>query len=123
VPRNPVPGKPEESPQPELDVPAVLSALQRHGVEYLLVGGLAARVYGATRPTQGFDCLVRRGTDNLDRRLRYEVNEPRAGKVHCLGFTTRAASLGDIVASKKWANRPKDRSALPELYRLLAGKP
>jgi hypothetical protein len=178
-----VPGKPEEAAEPELDVPAVLSALQRHGVEYLLVGGLAAQVYGATRPTQDFDCLVRRGRDNLDRlgaamrelgarlrvdglsdvearalpvqvdgvmlasselstwrtdvgdldvltylpgadgrRLRYEDIEPRAGEVHGFGFTIRAASLGDIVASKEWANRPKDRAALPELRRLLAAE-
>jgi hypothetical protein len=179
-----VPGKPEDAGQPELDVPAVLSALQRHGVEYLLVGGLAAQVYGATRPTQDFDCLVRRGRDNLDRlseamrdlgarlrvdglsddearalpvqvdgvtlasselstwrtdagdfdvltslpgrdgrRLGYEDIEPRADQVHGFGFTIRAASLGDIIASKEWTNRPKDRSALPELYRLLAGEP
>ena len=42
--------------------------------------------------------------------------------MHGFGVTIRAASLGDIIASKEWANRPKDRSALPELYRLLAGE-
>ncbi len=184
MPRKTVPGDPEEAGQPGLDISAVLSALQRHGVEYLLVGGLAAQVHGATRPTQDFDCLVRRGKDNLERlseamrdlgarlrveglsdedvralpvqvdgimlasselstwrtdagdfdvltnlrgrdgrRLGYEDLEPRAELVHGFGFTIRAASLGDIIASKEWANRPKDRSALPELYRLLAGEP
>jgi hypothetical protein len=57
------------------------------------------------------------------RRLRYEDIEPRSDEVHGFGFTIRTASLGDIISSKEWANRPKDRSALPELYRLLAGEP
>ena len=62
-----MPEKAEGAGQPELDVPAVLSVLQAHRVEYLLVGGLAAQVYGATRQTQDFDCLVRRGRENLER--------------------------------------------------------
>jgi hypothetical protein len=28
------------------------------------------------------------------------------------------AALDDIIASKQWANRPKDHDALPELLRL-----
>ncbi len=30
----------------------------------------------------------------------------------------RLASLEDVIASKEWANRPKDHEALPELYQL-----
>jgi len=30
----------------------------------------------------------------------------------------RVASLDDIIASKEWSNRPKDREALPELRSL-----
>jgi hypothetical protein len=29
--------------------------------------------------------------------------------------TVMVASLHDIIASKQWANRPKDNAALPEL--------
>jgi hypothetical protein len=34
----------------------------------------------------------------------------------------RVAALDDIVGSKEWANRPKDRDALPELRQLLQGR-
>jgi hypothetical protein len=41
--------------------------LEHHGVEYLLVGGVAAIGYGAERPTDDADCVVRRERANLDR--------------------------------------------------------
>jgi hypothetical protein len=31
------------------------------------------------------------------------------------GSTVTVASIDDVIASKQWANRPKDRDALPEL--------
>jgi hypothetical protein len=34
------------------------------------------------------------------------------------GLVVRVANLSDIIASKEWADRPKDRDALPELYDL-----
>jgi hypothetical protein len=34
--------------------------------------------------------------------------------------TVVVADLHDIIASKEWANRPKDREALPELRDLVA---
>lgn len=157
----------------------LVEAFDRHGVEYLIVGGVAARAYGATRETKDFDCLVRRARDNLDRlaaamrelnaRLRVqglsdaeaaqlpmqidavtlnavEIStwrtdagdldvlvdipgrdglrrryEDLAGDAHVLeyaGLEVRVAALGDIIASKEWADRPKDREALPELREL-----
>lgn len=155
--------------------------LHRHEVEYVIVGGVAARVYGATRETGDLDCLVRRARGNLTRlaaamhelnaRLRVqglsdaeaaqlpvtidatflnaiEIStwrtdagnldvlvdipgqdgasrpyEDLAAHAHTLdyaGVAVQVAGLGDIIASKEWANRPKDREALPELRRLLA---
>jgi hypothetical protein len=41
--------------------------LDLHGVEYLVIGGVAAQAYGAARPTLDFDCLIRRSADNFDR--------------------------------------------------------
>jgi predicted nucleotidyltransferase len=45
----------------------LVEVLDRHGVEYLIVGGVAARAYGARRETKDIDCLVRRTRANLDR--------------------------------------------------------
>jgi hypothetical protein len=92
------------------------------------VGGVAASGYGAQRPTYDLDCLVRRKLDNLHRlaaamrelgaRLRVEGldDDLTTGT----GFVIRAAALEDIIASKEWANRPKDRAALPELREIAA---
>jgi hypothetical protein len=49
------------------DLVRLAEVLDRHGVEYLVVGGVAARAHGASRPTQDLDCLVRRGRENLER--------------------------------------------------------
>ena len=166
---------------PSLDLEQIVETLDRYGVAYLLVGGSAARLYGASRLTRDVDCLVSRGAANLKclgaamrelgARLRVEgmsdedarslpapldpVSLGRlqistwrtdAGDIdilvdipgrdgHGLGFedlierakeTTvghakiLVADLGDIIASKEWANRPKDQEALSELRRLAA---
>ena len=157
----------------------LVEALHRHGVEYLIVGGVAARAYGASRETKDFDCLVRRARDNLDRlaaamrelnaRLRveglsdaeaaqlpvqidamtlnaieistwrtdagdldvlvdipgrdgvhrqYEDLASRAQVLDYAGMAVHVAGLDDIIASKEWADRPKDRAVLPELREL-----
>ncbi|HTT90433.1 MAG TPA: nucleotidyl transferase AbiEii/AbiGii toxin family protein [Acidimicrobiales bacterium] len=52
---------------PRHDLRRLIEVLDRRGVEYLLVGGAAATAYGAERPTDDIDCVVRRERDNLDR--------------------------------------------------------
>ena len=54
------------------------------------------------------------------RRVVYEELAGRATLVQGDGFVLRAAALDDIMASTEWANRAKDREALPELYELRA---
>lgn len=161
-----------------------MKVLDRHDVEYLVVGGIATQAYGATRPTKDFDCLVRRARNNLGQlamamrelnaRLRveslsdaeavalpvqidaetlsrseistwrtdagdfdvlidlparngqrrsYEDLARNARQVRSDGFSIRVAGLADIIASKEWANRPKDWEALPELYQLVENRP
>lgn len=53
--------------EPPFEPARALEALERHRVEYVLVGGLGARAHGATRPTSDLD-LVPGGDDpNLER--------------------------------------------------------
>ena len=47
------------------DPDRVLETLERHGVEYLLVGRLAARAHGAQRQTADVDCVPNTALDNL----------------------------------------------------------
>lgn len=164
---------------PHLDIARLVATLDRFGVEYLLVGGVAAQAYGAERQTVDFDCLARRNGDNLDRlaeamrslharlrveglsdeesallptrvdraslsrmeistwrtdagdmdvlgdipdrngrHLRYDELGARANQLGLHGIVVQVASLEDIIASKEWADRPKDHQALPELRRL-----
>ncbi len=52
---------------PPHDLPRLIATLDRHGVEYLIVGGAAGYAYGVQRPTDDADCVVRREKANLDR--------------------------------------------------------
>lgn len=165
----------------EPDVRRLVEVLEQHAVDYVLVGGIAARAHGAQRLTQDVDCLARRTRDNLERlaaamrelnaRLRveglsddgaaalpmvidgsrlaqleistwqtdagafdvlgdmpdrtgrplsYDDIEPRSSVVEYEGIAIHVASLDDVIASKEWSDRPKDRQALPELRRLAA---
>ena len=49
------------------DLGRLIEVLDRHQVEYLMVGGIAAIAYGAERPTEDVDCVVRRERANLER--------------------------------------------------------
>ncbi len=164
--------------QPPLDAPRLLETLQRHQVEYLLVGGLSTRARGAERLTDDLDCLPAATPQNL-RRLTAALQELNArlridglsdDEVAALPIDTQAvldvaeisnwitdagsldviksmpdaagrplsyadlrsrseplplgqitmqvASLEDVIASKEWTDRPKDRDALDELRAL-----
>lgn len=52
---------------PSHNLPRLIEVLDRHEVEYLIVGGAAAVAYGAQRPTEDADCVVRRERANLAR--------------------------------------------------------
>ena len=44
-----------------------MRTLNDHGVDYLLIGGVALNVHGIVRMTEGIDMLVRATTDNVAR--------------------------------------------------------
>lgn len=52
---------------PSFDPGRILVTLERHGVDYVLVGGLGARAHGALRPTSDIDCVPDGSAANLDR--------------------------------------------------------
>lgn len=81
---------------PPLDLARIMQTLDRHGVEYLLVGGVAAIGYGAQRGTQDVDCMLPRGDDENFRRLGEAMSE--------LGARIRAGGLDDDVAKTLPAN-------------------
>ncbi|MBI2168788.1 MAG: hypothetical protein HYU28_04700 [Actinobacteria bacterium] len=50
-----------------LDTEGLFAALDAQGVEFVLVGGVAALVHGSSRPTADIDLLPRPAPENLDR--------------------------------------------------------
>jgi hypothetical protein len=165
--------------EPLLDRDRIIECLSRHRVEYLLVGGIAAQMHGAIRPTGDFDSLPATSKENLDRlasamreldarlrvdgmtdeesralplpidaeslarmdistwrtdagdldvltaiptrdggRARFTELVERSERVEIGGLVVMVAGLDDIIASKEWADRPKDRDALVELREL-----
>jgi len=58
--------------------------------------------------------------DRHGQRRRYEDLVSTATTMQRSGQVLRLAALAEIIASKEWADRPKDHEALPELRRLAA---
>ncbi len=76
---------------------AMLAVLDRHHVEYVVVGGFAANVHGAMRPTKDIDVAPATTTQKLTR-LAAALRELRAGirvdeLPEGLPFDTSAAAL------------------------------
>ena len=80
-----------------LDGPAILAALRRHEVDYVLIGGFAAVAHGSPILTNDVDVTPRREHDNLAR-LSAVLTEldarVRAEGVDPLPFSHDADSLG-----------------------------
>jgi hypothetical protein len=56
--------------------------------------------------------------DTAGRSVPYEALVARSMVLQGDGFVLRVASIGDVIAAKTFANRVKDREALPELLEL-----
>lgn len=84
----------------ELDLSGLLAALDRHGVVYVLIGGMAAVTYGSPFPTEDVDITPATSGDNLDR-LSVALDELDAriraeGAPDGLPFAHDAASLAAV---------------------------
>ncbi|HEU5002591.1 MAG TPA: hypothetical protein VFW71_07425 [Actinomycetota bacterium] len=95
---------------PRFDEARIVQVLDRHGVAYVLVGGLGALLHGASRPTMDFDLCAAWDLANLGRlvdalqelnaelRVRPGVQPPAvdAHLLHDSVVTTWRTSAGDI---------------------------
>ncbi len=55
----------QDGPPAAFDPAALITTLRRHDVDYVIVGGLSARAYGAQRLTYDLDCVPARSPENL----------------------------------------------------------
>jgi hypothetical protein len=96
-----------------------LSVEDARALPVQLDGDTLARLDISTWSTDSGDLDVLTALPTRDGgRARYEDLVLRASSVDFGGVPVRVAALDDIIASKEWANRPKDRAALDELHRL-----
>lgn len=52
---------------PKLNLPELMSALDRHAVDFVVIGGIAGILHGSAYPTYDFDVLYARDERNLER--------------------------------------------------------
>lgn len=177
-----MPAEPDATPP--LDLGRIVESLERHGVSYVIVGGVAGRLHGASRLTFDLDVLARRDVENLDRvaavlrelgaflrvgglddetarslpfvldgrslsametstwrteagdldvlanlkdaaglPVAFEELAGRASSSMLEGVGVRLVSLADLITAKRFADRPKDHDALPELEALRDARP
>jgi predicted nucleotidyltransferase len=50
-----------------MDFPKLLQTLSEHGVEFIIIGGVAAVIHGSSRLTQDLDVVYRRNPQNIAR--------------------------------------------------------
>src|SRR6516164_4482757 len=74
---------------------AIAEHLERHGVEFLVIGGQAAALLGSPVPTYDVDLCYRRTADNLERLARAlaELHPTLRGAPPDLPFQLDARSL------------------------------
>jgi hypothetical protein len=68
------------------DAARIVEVFNRHGVDYLIVGGVGCQIHGARRPTVDFDAVPSFALDNLTR---------LAAAMRDLGARIRARGLSD----------------------------
>ena len=60
------------------DPARIIEVLERHGVDYVLVGGIAAQARGAIRTTNNLDCVPRSTIETCNVSLRRCARSGRA---------------------------------------------
>ena len=86
------------APEPSIDPVRILRVLERHRVEYVLIGGVAANVHGYPLPTEDVDITPAGGDANLER-LAAALQEVNArlrvpGEPDGVPFQVDATALG-----------------------------
>ena len=113
------------------DFPALITLLSAGGVEFIVIGGIAAGIHGSAHVTFDLDVVYRRTPENFGKiadalaPLHPYLRDAPEG----LPFTLDVATIGGhpflcvslrrLIGLKRAAGRPKDLSVLAELEALL----
>ncbi|CAN5233352.1 hypothetical protein BH18ACT4_BH18ACT4_04400 [soil metagenome] len=84
-----------------------------------LDGDMLSRMETSTWRTDAGDLdVLTHLPDRHGQRLDYDDLTARSTNATIEGITVRVAALDDVIGSKEWVGRPKDLSALAELYEI-----
>ncbi|OBK37019.1 hypothetical protein A5658_05005 [Mycobacterium sp. 1245111.1] len=113
----------------ELDLPRLLAALHAGGVDYVVIGGIAAVFHGSPFPTEDLDITPEADQDNLERlagalrglnaRIRTE-GVPEGVPLPCDGASLAAAETWNLVTDAGDVDlslRPSGTAGYPDLLR------
>jgi predicted nucleotidyltransferase len=109
---------------PELDISGILAELNRDGVEFLVIGGVAVGFHGYVRATKDIDIVPAPDPRNLAklarllRRLDAQIEgaeEFEEGELPIDGLCIKIVSYEDLVRLKEMAARPEDLTDLRRL--------
>jgi hypothetical protein len=116
------------------DTTGLIGLLSRAGVEFVVIGGVAATMHGSAHATYDLDILYRRTSENIERLaialapLRPYLRGAPAGLPFVLDSATiarvrdaevRCVTLPRLIALKRAAGRRKNLNVLAELEALL----
>ncbi len=93
-------------PEPPLDAENIFAALHEHGVEYVLIGGIAVQTYGHVRMTNDADLIPAPDPENL-RRLAAALNSLDA-RVLNEGHEDEEITAAMLPRSTIWQFSTKD---------------
>lgn len=103
----------------------LLRVLLHHGVDFFVVGGVAAQLEGAPILTLDLDVVYAKTPENLDRllaalrELKARYRDPAGRHIEP---DKEKLELAAVIETKEQANRDKDRAVLPVLKQTLAMK-
>ncbi len=118
---------PVSSPTGAADPAAILAALLSHGVDFVVIGGLAAVAHGSRRMTRDIDIVVRPDDENLTRveatlaELEAVQLLPQAGERPIAPADVAMIALGATLHTRSPAGRldivgaPAGAAAYPDL--------
>jgi short-subunit dehydrogenase len=94
---------------PSLQIKELLQALDRHGVEFIVIGGVAGLAHGSSYPTYDLDIVYARDVSNLERLATAltEIGVALRGAPADLPFTPDARTLEDganFTFDTKWGS-------------------
>ncbi len=98
----------------DANVRRIVETLNRHGVDYIMIGGVAGQLHGSTRPTKDVDVVADNSASNLERlgAALQDLNARILGAPELPEAVTRAQLHPGALAQRQFGNWTTDAGDL-----------